>query len=502
MNYQFKESSPQEINKAIENAHTAFFKYRKTSPGEKASFLSAIAAAIEKDRNILSRTAEKETALPDARLQSELDRTINQCMLFASLLKEGSWVRAIIDTAQPERKPLSSPDLRQMQLAIGPVAVFGASNFPFAYSVCGGDTVAALAAGCPVVYKANPGHPETSELVTAIVINAARETGMPEGVFSMIQGAGNETGIQLVMHPFIKAVGFTGSLKGGRALFDAAAKREEPIPVYAEMGSTNPVFILPEILEKEAEEIARALAASNTASVGQFCTNPGIMVISENNRLKTFQDEFADIIKKTPPATMLTRGIFNSFEKSMKNMGSKENVTKLAASADTHENQVGAHVFVTTANNFLNDRQLWEEMFGPGSIQVTVKNNRAILEVASSMPGQLTASVWGTDNDLKNHSELLELLELKAGRIIINGVPTGVEVSPAMNHGGPYPATTDSKFTSVGTQSIYRFTKPVCYQNYPENLLPDELKDGNPKNIWRMLNGEFGTYPNPSKEGD
>jgi NADP-dependent aldehyde dehydrogenase len=471
-----RETPKNEIDQAVANAHEAFLVYRKIKSAGKISFLNLIADNIDAQRTQLSATASKETSLPVDRLETEITRTVNQVRMFAALLKDNSWVRAIKDNADPGRKPIPKPDLRLMQQAIGPVAVFGASNFPFAYSVCGGDTVAALAAGCPVVYKANPGHPETSEAVAKIVIDAARQTGMPDGVFSMIQGVTNETGTHLVMHPLIKAVGFTGSFRGGRALYDACAKRNEPIPVYAEMGSTNPVFILPEILAQKGEEIARSLAASNTASVGQFCTNPGIMVAQEAGDVEKFYDAFSKVIKATPSAPMLTKPMFSNFEKSMHEVSEKKQITVAAVSEDAKSSNARAHMFISSGENFLTDKQLWEEMFGPSSVQVTAKNNDEMLKIANALPGQLTATVWGTDNDLKNNLELISILELKAGRLIINGVPTGVEVSAAMNHGGPYPATTDSKYTSVGTESIYRFTRPICYQNFPQFLLPDELK--------------------------
>jgi 2,5-dioxopentanoate dehydrogenase len=471
-----RETPVSEIDKAVVKAHEAFLTYRQTKPPQKFSFLNSIADNIDRQRSTLAATASKETSLPVPRLDTEITRTVFQLRMFANLLKEGTWVRAIKDNADPGRKPIPKPDLRQMQQPLGPVAVFGASNFPFAYSVCGGDTAAALAAGCPVVYKANPGHPETSIEVANIVTDAAKQTAMPEGVFAMIQGVTHETGMHLVMHPLIKAVGFTGSFRGGRALYDACAKRDEPIPVYAEMGSTNPVFILPEILAEKGEEIARALAASNMASVGQFCTNPGIMVAQEAGDIKKFYDEFSKVIKTTPPAPMLTQPIFNSFEKSMHEVSDKKGITVAAISEDSNNANARARMFIASGENFLNDKQLWEEMFGPSSVQVTAKNNAEMMKIAEALPGQLTATVWGTDNDLKNNVELIRLLELKAGRLIINGVPTGVEVSAAMNHGGPYPATTDSKFTSVGTESIYRFTRPVCYQNFPDYLLPEELR--------------------------
>lgn len=471
-----RETPKSEIDMAVVSAHKAFLIYRKTKPAGKISFLKLIADNIDKQRSALSATASKETSLPVDRLETEITRTVNQLRMFAALLQEGTWVRAIKDQADAGRKPIPKPDLRQMQLPIGPVAVFGASNFPFAYSVCGGDTVAALAAGCSVVYKANPGHPETSVAVTNIVINAAKQSGMPDGVFSMIQGATNETGTHLVMHPLIKAVGFTGSFRGGRALYDACAKRNEPIPVYAEMGSTNPVFILPEILAQKGEEIARSLAASNTASAGQFCTNPGIMVADQGGDVKKFYAEFSKVIKATPSAPMLTKPMYSNFEKSMHEVADKKGIKVAAVADDNKSEHARAHMFISSGENFLNDKQLWEEMFGPSSVQVTAQDKLEMMKIAEALPGQLTATVWGTDNDLKNNVDLIHLLELKAGRLIINGVPTGVEVSPAMNHGGPYPATTDSKFTSVGTESIYRFTRPVCYQNFPEFLLPEELR--------------------------
>lgn len=469
------ETSLSAIDEAAEKAHAAFLVYRLTPASQKIKFLHQIADALDGDRARLIALASRETSLPPDRLDGEYTRTINQLRFFADLLNEGSWVRAIINKGDPARKPLPKPDLRQIQHPLGPVAVFGASNFPFAYSVCGGDTAAALAAGCTVVYKSNPGHPETSVEVTKLVEQSVKQVGLPDGTFSMVQGASHETGTRLVTHPRIKAVGFTGSLKGGRALYDACAKRDEPIPVYAEMGSTNPVFILPEILEQKGEEIARMLAASNTASAGQFCTNPGIMVANEATANK-FYDEFARTIKGTPSAPMLTKSIFSTFEKSISEIAEKKDVRTAAVATDEKANNARAHMFVSTAENFLNDESLWEEVFGPSSVQVSAKNSGEMMKIAEALPGQLTATVWGTENDLRNNIPLVRLLELKAGRLIINGVPTGVEVAPAMNHGGPYPATTDSKFTSVGTQSIYRFTRPICYQNFPEYLLPDELK--------------------------
>src|SRR5690349_5852527 len=393
-----RETPSNEIDEAVAKAHQAFLVYRKVKRSDKVAFLNLIADSMDKQRSQLAATASKETSLPVPRLDSEITRTVGQLRMFASLVKDGTWVRAIKDSADPERKPIPKPDLRLMQQPLGPVAVFGASNFPFAYSVCGGDTAAALAAGCPVVYKANPGHPETSEAVAKIAIDAAKQTGMPDGVFSMIQGVTNETGTRLVMDPLIKAVGFTGSFRGGKALYDACAKRPEPIPVYAEMGSTNPVFILPEILAQKGEEIARSLAASNTASVGQFCTNPGIMVAQENGDAKKFYDEFSKVIKGTPSAPMLTKPMFNTFEKSMHEVTGKKQVTVAAVSEDSSSGNASAHMFISSGENFLNDKQLWEEMFGPSSVQVKAKDRNEMMKVADALPGQLTATVWGTDN--------------------------------------------------------------------------------------------------------
>jgi 2,5-dioxopentanoate dehydrogenase len=483
--------SPAEIDRAAFAAHEAFLTYRMTDGPQRANLLRAVGISIDKNRELLAKIAVEETHLPYQRLQTELSRTINQCLLFAELVLEGSWVRAIIDTALPNRKPVARPDLRQMQIALGPIAVFGASNFPFAYSVCGGDTVAALAAGCTVLYKVNPGHPQTSDAVADLISQAVAEQRLPSGVFAHIHGEGNQPGLQLVMHPLIKAVGFTGSMKGGRALFDAASKREEPIPVYAEMGSTNPVFILPRIIEERKEELAVVLSESNTASVGQFCTNPGIMVSGAGPAGSQFRNMFGQQIRNTVPQVMLNDSIQKNFQHSIDLVKTRKSVSLLATSSSHEAEKTSAYAFETPSSNFLADRQLWEEMFGPASIQVTVDNMQEVYRIAQELPGQITASVWGTEEDLVEFSNLLTILQLKAGRIIINGVPTGVEVCAAMNHGGPYPATTDSKFTSVGTQSIYRFTRPVCFQNFPQRLLPQELQDENVKSIWRTVNGQL-----------
>lgn len=486
----FYEASTEEISEAVTKAHAAFLVYRNFPGKRKAKFLEAIASKLSESKDEILPITEQETRLSSARLQGEMQRTINQLKLFAHLLKEGSWINAIIDTAQPERQPLPKPDIRQMQIALGPVAVFGASNFPLAFSVAGGDTASALAAGCSVVYKAHPGHPVTSELIGKKIIDAASETNIPEGIFSLLQGVSYEISIHLVTHPLIKAVGFTGSFAGGKALFDAAAKREEPIPVYAEMGSINPVFVLPEMLEKNGANVANKLAASNTLSAGQFCTNPGLIISPSSNNTDQFLSAFESVIGQSTPEQMLTSKIhdsyYNELEKFSKVGGIEAHIKK-----PKEESVAIPNMFKTSAENFLKNKVLFEEVFGPSSLHVVAGSEEELIAIAEKIPGQLTITVWGTNNDFESHKKLLNLLELKAGRLIINGVPTGVEVTQAMVHGGPYPATTDSRTTSVGTNAIYRFTRAVCYQNYPNDLLPEALQNENRLKIIRKVNGSF-----------
>ncbi len=487
----FSETTHKEIDEAVQNASEAFLVYRNFTGTNKAAFLEQIASGIDAARTSLLEIAMQETFLAEARLNGEITRTVNQIKLFAELLKEGSWVRAIIDTKQPERTPLPKPDIRQMQIPIGAVAVFGASNFPFAFSVAGGDTIAALAAGCTVVYKAHPAHPALSKMVAQIIIDAIQKTNMPDGIFSMIQASTVAPATYLIQHPFIKAVAFTGSFKAGKAIYDAAAKREEPIPVYAEMGSTNPVFILPEIAEQKGDEIAKALAASNLLSAGQFCTNPGI-IISDKTGAGNFQKVFSEHIAAAVSDVMLSDSIFNSYQHNIKKVSDFNEVNITAKGIQSEkQNTATPYMFTVAAEKFIDQKELHEEIFGPASIHITAKSKGEFLKIAEAIPGQLTITVWGTENDISNHHDLINYLELKAGRIIINGVPTGVEVTHAMMHGGPYPATTDSKFTSVGTTSIYRFTRPVCYQNYADKFLPEALQNNNPLSIVRMLNGNY-----------
>jgi NADP-dependent aldehyde dehydrogenase len=487
----FYEASQKEINEAIEKASEAFQQYRNKTGKEKADFLEAIAdEIIALDSSLIIRAME-ESGLPEARLTGERGRTVGQLKLFAQLLREGSWINARIDIADAERKPLPKPDVRSMEKAIGPVGVFGASNFPLAFSVAGGDTVSALAAGCPVVFKAHPAHPGTCELVGIAIQKAIKKTGMPEGTFSMINGRSTEVGMALVRHPHIKAIGFTGSFFGGKALFDEANKRTEPIPVYAEMGSVNPVFILPRILKEKGEKIAQDLAGSVTLGVGQFCTNPGLVFIQQSDEENKFRDNLSKQVNEITAGVMLTSGIQNNYKKGIEKLSNVEGVAVLAKGKNEGEGSRGTpHVLHATAALFLQKHELEEEIFGPSTLAITANSKEELFQAARKLGGHITATIHGTEEDLAEYAELINILEQKVGRVLINGYPTGVEVCHAMVHGGPYPATTDSRTTSVGTLAIHRFTRPVCYQNFPQSLLPAELKDDNPLSIWRLVNGE------------
>jgi NADP-dependent aldehyde dehydrogenase len=487
----FYEASQKEINEAIEKASEAFQQYRNKTGKEKADFLESIAEEIIALESSLITRAMEESGLPEARLTGERGRTVGQLKLFAQLLREGSWANARIDIADAERKPLPKPDVRSIEKAIGPVGVFGASNFPLAFSVAGGDTVSALAAGCPVVFKAHPAHPGTCELVGIAIQKAIKKTGMPEGTFSMINGRSTEVGMALVRHPFIKAIGFTGSFFGGKALFDEANKRTEPIPVYAEMGSVNPVFILPRILKEKGEKIAHDLAGSVTLGVGQFCTNPGLVFVQQSDEENEFRENLSKQVNEITAGVMLTSGIQNNFKKGIEKLSNVEGVAVLAKGKNEGKGWRGTpHVLHATATLFLQKHELEEEIFGPSTLAITANSKEELFQAARKLGGHITATIHGTEEDLAEYAELINILEQKVGRVLLNGYPTGVEVCHAMVHGGPYPATTDSRSTSVGTLAIHRFTRPVCYQNFPQSLLPAELKDDNPLGIWRLVNGE------------
>ncbi len=486
----FTEASSEEIDAAVQQASVAFQKYRGKSGRERAEFLEAIASEILLLGEDLIRRCMAETGLPEARLTGERGRTINQLKLFAELLREGSWVEAKIDNADPERKPIPKQDIRSMLRPIGPVAVFGASNFPFAFSVAGGDTASALAAGCTVVVKGHPAHPGTSEMVGLAIQRAIEKCNMPEGTFSMLNGASVDVGVGMVEHPLIKAVGFTGSFQGGKALFDAASRRSEPIPVFAEMGSSNPVFILPGALAQRKDAIAQGLSASVNLGVGQFCTNPGLVFLQASEDTESFKTALAGHVGQSAAGVMLSSGISKNYRSLLEKASAIPGVEVLAQGQAAGSSCHGtSHLLHATAQSFLNEPALQEEVFGPSTLLITGQQDE-LLEAAKNLHGHLTVSLHGTEEDLIESQGLIAILEQKAGRLIINDYPTGVEVCHSMVHGGPYPATTDSRSTSVGTGAIKRFVRPVCYQGFPSGLLPDELKEGNPLNIWRLVDGE------------
>lgn len=487
---EFHCATEEEINLAAEKAQAAFFVYRKTNAEERAIFLENIGKQILALGDALLERCNKETALPLARLQGERGRTVNQLNLFAQVLREGSWVDARIDTAIPDRQPIPKSDIRQMNVALGPVAVFGASNFPLAFSVAGGDTASALAAGCPVIVKGHPAHAGTSELVAQAIIEAAKESGMPDGIFSLVQGNTNQVGETVVKHANIKAVGFTGSYRGGRALFDIAAQRPEPIPVFAEMGSVNPVFILPSSLEKNTSDIASALVGSIALGVGQFCTNPGLVFTQKSPATQNFENALIEGVKGVSGAEMLTGNIKKAYTERISEYRQMEVLQELT---DNGENDplITPAVFKTNMAQFMEEKLLSEENFGPSSILVETGSDEEVYEAAKKLEGHLTATIIGDENDLKQYAPLIDILDQKVGRLIINGYPTGVEVCHSMVHGGPYPATTAPSTTSVGTKAIERFVRPVCYQNFPDTMLPDGLKNANPQRIWRLVDGEL-----------
>lgn len=471
--------------------------YRALTAEDRAGFLDRIADEILGLGDLLLERAHQETALPLARLTGERARTVGQLRLFAEVVREGSWVEARIDRAQPDRQPAPRSDLRRMLIPLGPVAVFGASNFPFAFSVAGGDTASALAAGCPVIVKAHPAHPGTSEMTARAVRAAAAATGMPAGVFSLLHGR-EATGVALVSHPLLQAVGFTGSRAGGLALFHAANARRRPIPVYAEMSSVNPVFVLPDALRERGEDIAAGLAASVTLGVGQFCTNPGLVFGVKDAALDQFMEAIADKIAQVAPASLLHTGICTAYVQDTDRLLGTPGVRLVRHSAAPVElkfSQAGAALFATDAVTFARTPHLAEEVFGPSTLLVAADTPAQLEDLARNLEGQLTATVHGTPNDLREHRSLIAILETKVGRLLVNGFPTGVEVSPAMQHGGPYPATTDSRTTSVGTAAITRFARPLCYQDAPPDLLPVELQDANPRRLWRLVDNQWTREP-------
>ena len=482
-----------EVELAVQLAAEAFEHYSQLPGSKKAELLRKIAERIEAVKSEIIERAHLETALPIARLEGETARTCGQLRLFAQVAEDGSWVMARIDQADPGRKPAPKPDIRSMLHAIGPVAVFAPSNFPLAFSVAGGDTASALAAGNPVIVKAHGAHPGTSELVGHAVQESVRECGLPEGVFSLLFGGGPQIGTALMKHPLIKAGGFTGSRTAGRILMDIAAARPEPIPFFAEMSSANPVFILPGALRERGETIAAGLHGSFTLGAGQFCTKPGMVFLPDGADASRFDEKLKQLVIGSNPFHLLTSTIHSTYGSSIADRKRHANVRMVAEAAHPNPGQdfsANVALFETDAESFLGSN-LEEEIFGPTTLLIRGSSREQILKIARSLEGHLTATIHGTEEDLREFADLISVLTRKVGRIIFNGFPTGVEVSHAMVHGGPYPATSDSRFTSVGTQAIFRFARPVCYQGFPDSSLPKELQDANPLGIWRMVNGQM-----------
>ena len=479
---------------AAARAEQAFDAYRATPPETRARFLEAIADALESRRGEIVAAAVAESGLPEARIGGELGRTTGQMRLFAATLRRGDWLGVRLDPALPERTPLPRPDLRLRRIPVGPVAVFGASNFPLAFSVAGGDTASALAAGCPVVVRGHPAHPYTSALAGAAIAEAVQACGLPEGVFSLISGPGIALGQSLVRDPRIMAVGFTGSRAGGLAIARSAAERPVPIPVFAEMSSINPVFLCPDALESKAEALADGFAASLTLGAGQFCTNPGLVVAVRGPGLERFVAQAGKALAASPSATMLTPGIHAAYARGVEARGQVEGVAQVAAGlVGEGENQCRAALFVTDAGRFMAEPSLSDELFGSSGLVVACADEAELLSLARALEGQLTATLHLAEADHGFAARLLPILERRCGRILCNGWPTGVEVSNAMVHGGPFPSTTDSRTSSVGSLAIDRFLRPVCYQNFPAGLLPPELSDDNPYRLPRLVDGRIET---------
>ena len=487
----FTEASNQEIEDAAELAKNAFQTYKNISGEKKSIFLNAISDEILNLGDDLLQVYEQESGLNNKRAIFERGRTIMQLRMFADLVKEGSWVEASIDTSIPDRKPSPKSDLRKMLFPLGPVVVFGASNFPLAYSTAGGDTAAALAAGCPVIVKSHPMHAGTGEMISSAIINAAEKTGMPNGVFSNLNSSGIKVGQVLVKHHYIKAVGFTGSVGGGKAIFDLANQRTEPIPVFAEMGSINPVVLFPKTAEQSGQTWAKTYAESITLGSGQFCTNPGLILGIKSDALESFIRILAEEIVKVEPSCMLHPNIIGNFEKNKAEVSSQKGVDiKTDYIKDVPENH-GRQVIVTVeGNTFIENASLHQEVFGPFSMVVQCDDKPQLLEIINNLEGQLTGTVLAEKEELQQNKDVFEALQNRVGRIVYNSVPTGVEVCPSMQHGGPFPASTDSRFTAVGIHSIKRWVRPISFQNIPNELLPDELKNENPLKINRLVNNK------------
>jgi NADP-dependent aldehyde dehydrogenase len=482
-----------DVDAALILAEKAFAVYRNIDKKRKATFLRNIAEEINNIGDDLINRAMAESGLPQARLQGERGRTMGQLNMFADLVEEGSWVEAVIDKALPDRQPAPRADIRKMLIPLGPAVVFGASNFPLAFSVAGGDTASALAAGCPVIVKAHPAHPGTSALVAEAIMKAAKRNDLPEGIFFMLFDDGYSVGEALVKHPKTKIVTFTGSFKGGTALMKLAQQREYPIPVFAEMGSINPTIILPEALENRYQQIAEQYAASITLGAGQFCTNPGLLIGMKSKALEKFRDALGDAISRIDSATMLTPGICKNYSNLSEDVLHEQGVSLIGKGnlKDDKSNQAQPVLAQVSASSFLVNPKLSEEIFGPYSLLVAADYEVQLNQVIEALHGQLTATIVADEGDLKKYGSLIQAITNIAGRVILNNVPTGVEVVQSMQHGGPFPATSDSRFTSVGTGAIKRFVRPVAFQNWGNDMLPDELKEDNPLEIWRLVDNKW-----------
>jgi len=477
-----------QVEQACGLAWAAFDAYRETTPAQRAQLLQTIAGEIEALGDALIERAMLETGLPQARLQGERARTCGQLRMFARTVLAGEWLDVRVDQAQPARQPLPRADSRKRQIPLGPVAVFGASNFPLAFSVAGGDTASALAAGCPVIVKAHSAHPGTSELVGQAIVRALEECGLPASVFALLFGSGREVGQALVNDARIKAVGFTGSRAGGLALCQTAQQRVEPIPVYAEMSSTNPVFLLPAALQARGDALAQGFVGSLTLGAGQFCTNPGLLVAVQGPALEAFVASAADLLQHSAAQTMLTPGIWAAYQDGVDSL-SRHASTVAKGVLPTGPNQCQPQLLRASAAEYLANPALQAEVFGAAALVVECRDEAERLQLAEALEGQLTATLQLDDDDIALARRLLPVLERKAGRILVNGWPTGVEVCDAMVHGGPFPATSDVRSTSVGTAAIQRFLRPVCYQDLPDALLPRALKHENPQGLPRLLDG-------------
>lgn len=492
LSHTFSVATDEEIEWAIQKATVAFRELREISDERRAVFLEAIASEIESNAEENINMALLETALPAGRLKAETGRTVAQLRFFAKILREGNYKNCMIDLAEPDRAPVSKPGLRTINIPVGPILVFAASNFPFAFSTAGGDTASALAAGCPVILKAHPAHLGTNELIAGCIIRAAKQCNMPDGIFSSLNGEGAALGIKLAAHAGIKAIGFTGSREAGMSLIKIASERTVPIPVYAEMSSVNPVILLPGIVAEQAVDTAEKLASSIHLGAGQFCTNPGLIFAIEDESLPGFFEVLKEKLAGAPAQVMLNKNIAHNYYHGKNTLHqSEETETLLFVTEEKAQFEAAPALFKVSANTFLNHKYLQEEVFGPLSILVVCKHQEELLLALESLEGQLTATVFGTLKELKHCANLVTVLTEKAGRIIFNNVPTGVEVSYAMIHGGPFPSSSDARSTSVGGEALMRFLRPVCFQDCPQDILPDELKNQNERGMLRKIDGIY-----------